>query len=73
MKPRIVRNICRPDAEAIRERVIEWYRSTLVTRPDDKQVARIVLVMQRIHIDDLVGYLLDNDAGFEVLNFQTQY
>ena len=51
-----------------RERVIEWYRSTLVTRPDDKQAARIVVVMQRIHADDLVGYLLEYDAGFEVLN-----
>jgi hypothetical protein len=40
----------------------------LVTRPDDKLAARIVLVMQRIHVDDLVGHLLDNDAGFEVLN-----
>jgi len=55
-------------SEATRQRVIEWYRSTLVTRPDDKQAARIVLVMQRIHVDDLVGYLLENDAGFEVLN-----
>jgi predicted phage terminase large subunit-like protein len=24
--------------------------------------------MQRIHVDDLVGYLLDSDAGFEVLS-----
>jgi predicted phage terminase large subunit-like protein len=51
-----------------RERVIEWYRSTLVTRPDDKQAARVMVVMQRIHVDDLVGYLLDSDAGFEVLS-----
>jgi hypothetical protein len=42
-------------SEVNRERVIEWYRSTLVTRPDDKQAARILLVMQRIHVDDLVG------------------
>src|SRR5216684_1605877 len=55
-------------SEVSRERVIEWYRSTLVTRPDDKQAARIMVVMQRIHVDDLVGYLLANDAGFEVLN-----
>jgi hypothetical protein len=47
------------ESEATRERVIEWYRSTLVTRPDDKLAARIVLVMQRIHIDDLVGYIID--------------
>src|SRR6478736_3730574 len=51
-----------------RNRVIEWYRSTLVTRPDDKQAARILLVMQRIHVDDLVGYLLESDAGFDALN-----
>jgi predicted phage terminase large subunit-like protein len=55
-------------SQVSRERVIEWYRSTLVTRPDDKQAARIMVVMQRIHVDDLVGYLLDNEAGFEVLN-----
>jgi predicted phage terminase large subunit-like protein len=56
------------DSEATRQRVIEWYRSTLVTRPDDKLAARIVLVMQRIHVDDLVGYVLESDASFEILN-----
>ena len=55
-------------SEVSRERVIEWYRSTLVTRPDDKQAARVMVVMQRIHVDDLVGYLLENEAGFEVLS-----
>src|SRR6266403_1527452 len=55
-------------SDVTREGVIEWYRSTLVTRPDDKQVARIIVVMQRIHVDDLVGYLLESDAGFEVLS-----
>src|SRR5882757_1175666 len=55
-------------SEVTRERVIEWYRSTLVTRPDDKQAARIMVVMQRIHVEDLVGYLMENEAGFEVLN-----
>jgi predicted phage terminase large subunit-like protein len=55
-------------SQVSRERVIEWYRSTLVTRPDDKQAARVMVVMQRIHVDDLVGYLLENEAGFEVLS-----
>lgn len=55
-------------SEVSRERVIEWYRNTLVTRPDDKQAARIIVVMQRIHVEDLVGYLLENEAGFEVLS-----
>jgi predicted phage terminase large subunit-like protein len=55
-------------SQVSRERVIEWYRSTLVTRPDDKQAARVMVVMQRIHVEDLVGYLLENEAGFEVLS-----
>jgi hypothetical protein len=53
-------------SEAIRSRSIEWYQSTLVTRPDDKIAARIVLVMQRVHQDDLAGYL-EEQGGFEVL------
>jgi predicted phage terminase large subunit-like protein len=56
------------ESEVTRERVIEWYRSTLATRADDKQISRMVVVMQRIHVDDLVGYLLESDAGFEVLS-----
>jgi predicted phage terminase large subunit-like protein len=55
-------------SEVSRQRVIEWYRSTLVTRPDDKQAARIIVVMQRIHVEDLAGYLQENGAGFEVLS-----
>jgi predicted phage terminase large subunit-like protein len=54
-------------SESARARSIEWYRSTLVTRPDDKKAARIVVVMQRVHEEDLVGYLLEQ-GGFEVLN-----
>ena len=54
-------------SEAARTRSIEWYRSTLVTRPDDKRAARIVVVMQRVHEEDLVGYLLEQ-GGFDILN-----
>jgi predicted phage terminase large subunit-like protein len=54
-------------SEAVRSRVIEWYRSTLLSRGDDKITTRIVVVMQRVHEEDLVGYLLEQ-GGFEILN-----
>ena len=54
-------------SEAVRHRVLEWYRSTLLSRGDDKKNTRIVVVMQRVHQDDLVGYLMEA-GGFEVLN-----
>ena len=40
-------------SDAVRERVIEWYRSTLLSRGDDKSETRIVVVMQRVHQNDL--------------------
>src|SRR4029077_20804949 len=54
-------------SEAVRARVIEWYRSTLLSRGDDKTRTRIVVVMQRVHQDDLVGHLQEQ-GGFDVLN-----
>ena len=54
-------------SETVRTRAIEWYRSTLLSRADDKKAARIVLVMQRVHQADLAGYLQEQ-GGFEVLN-----
>jgi predicted phage terminase large subunit-like protein len=54
-------------SEATRLRVIEWYRSSLLSRGDDKQEMRIVLVMQRVHQNDLAGYLQEQ-GGFEMLN-----
>ena len=54
-------------SEAVRARVIEWYRSTLLSRGDDKINTRIVVVMQRVHENDLAGYLREQ-GGFEVLN-----
>src|SRR2546430_11865462 len=53
----------RPDLISGRDR----YRSTLLSRGDDKTAMRIVVVMQRVHDMDLVGYLLEQ-GGFDVLN-----
>jgi predicted phage terminase large subunit-like protein len=54
-------------SEAVRKRTVEWFRHTLLSRPDDKQIARILLVMQRVHLDDLAGYL-EEQGGFDILN-----
>jgi predicted phage terminase large subunit-like protein len=46
-------------SEAERRRVWEFYIGTLCTRLDDKRNGAIVIVMQRLHADDLVGRILD--------------
>ncbi|MCP3472117.1 phage terminase large subunit [Bradyrhizobium sp. CCGUVB1N3] len=45
-------------SELARKRVSDWYGGTLVSRLNDKENGPIVLVMQRLHEDDLAGHLL---------------
>ena len=42
-----------------RRRVNEWIGSTLVSRLNDKKRGAILVVMQRLHEDDLAGHLLE--------------
>jgi len=50
-----------------REQLHQWYPNTLLPRLDNKSTDAIILVMQRLHQDDLAGYLLRQE-GWEVLN-----
>ena len=45
-------------SDARRERVNDWYYQTFLSRLDDPRNAAIVLVMQRLHENDLAGTLL---------------
>ena len=54
-------------SEAVRESTKQWYANTLLSRLDDKTEDAIVVVMQRLHLDDLVGHLLEQ-GGWRHLN-----
>lgn len=55
-------------SETRRAAVSAWYDSTLSSRLDSKTQDAIVLIMQRLHVDDLVGHLLDKDESWTHLN-----
>jgi len=42
-----------------RENVINWYRSTLLSRLNDPANSAIILIQQRVHEADLAGFLLE--------------
>jgi predicted phage terminase large subunit-like protein len=46
---------------ATRSAVNEWFDRTLYSRLDDKRRDVIILVMQRLHLEDLAGYLLQKE------------
>jgi predicted phage terminase large subunit-like protein len=55
-------------SETRRNAVNEWYDNTLLTRLNNKQTGVIIIVMQRLHQDDLVGHGMAQE-DWEVLSF----
>jgi predicted phage terminase large subunit-like protein len=55
-------------SEAQRKAANQWYDHTLYSRLNDKRHGAIVIVMQRLHEDDLVGHVLAQEP-WEVLSF----
>jgi len=55
-------------SDSKRESVNEWFYNTFLSRLDDIRIGAIILVMQRLHIDDLTGKLLRGSKEWTVLN-----
>ncbi|MGO4386811.1 phage terminase large subunit [Microvirga sp. 2YAF29] len=54
-------------SESRREGVNQWYANTLLSRLDDKINGAIVIVMQRVHMDDLVGFVTRQSDEWTIL------
>jgi predicted phage terminase large subunit-like protein len=55
-------------SEAQRNSANEWFDHTLYSRLNDKRHGAIVIIMQRLHEDDLVGHVLGQE-DWEVVRF----
>ena len=55
-------------SEAKRTGANEWYSNTLLSRLNSKEAGVIIIVMQRLHQDDLVGHAM-HQQDWEVLSF----
>lgn len=67
----ILDDVLKPDealSETRRNATNAWYDNSLVSRLNDKANGSIILVMQRLHEDDLVGHVF-RQGGWELLAF----
>lgn len=51
-------NACYAHSPKRRQAVIDWFEQSLMSRLDDKENGAIILVMQRLHPEDLTGHLM---------------
>lgn len=55
-------------SETRRTAANQWFTNTLLSRLDKKRTGAIVIVMQRVHMDDLTGFVLSKSDEWEVLS-----
>jgi hypothetical protein len=55
-------------SETLRNGVTQWFSNTLRSRLDNKETGVIIVVMQRVHLLDLTGYLTENSDEWNVLS-----
>ena len=53
-------------SESARQAVREWFQTTLLSRLDNPKTDAIIIVSQRLHVDDLIG-LAKEQGGWTVL------
>jgi predicted phage terminase large subunit-like protein len=67
----IIDDPLKPDealSETQRNAANDWYDHTLYSRLNDKKTGCIILIMQRLHEDDLVGHVM-SQGNWKVLRF----
>jgi predicted phage terminase large subunit-like protein len=55
-------------SETLRNKVNSWFAGTLRSRLNSQEKGAIIIVMQRLHADDLVAHVQENDK-WDVLSF----
>jgi predicted phage terminase large subunit-like protein len=55
-------------SQSRRDTLNQWVSNTLMSRLDNKETGAIIVVMQRVHMDDLPGFLMTERKGWEVLS-----
>ena len=51
-----------------RDTLNQWITNTLMSRLDNKETGAIIVVTQRVHMDDLSGFLMSGSSNWEVLS-----
>jgi predicted phage terminase large subunit-like protein len=65
-------NVKEADSDVIRAATLTWWDETMSTRLNDPATGAKVIVMQRVHEDDLAGHVLEQ-GGYEHLCLPAEY
>ena len=61
------------DSEITLKASIEWWKGTMATRANDPATGAAIIVHQRLNVNDLTGYVLAEEEGWEHLVLPFRY
>ncbi len=66
-------NIKEGESEAVRSETVRWVREGMSNRLNDMQLGVIVVIMQRVHEEDVSGALISDELGYVHLMIPMEY
>ncbi len=66
-------NVKDGESEAVRDNTIEWFKETVTTRVNDPEKSAIVVIMQRVHGQDVSGEILAEEMGYHHLMLPMEF
>lgn len=57
----------------LRSKAIDWFEQTFTSRLNDKKNGAIIIVMQRLHTEDLTNYLINKNSDWKLLKIPAQF
>jgi predicted phage terminase large subunit-like protein len=65
-------NVREAESDTVRQGVLDWWDQVMSTRLNDPKTGAMVIVMQRVHENDLAGHVLQQ-GGYEQLKLPAEY
>lgn len=66
-------NAMEAESDQVRQSTIEWWDTAMSTRLNDPKTGAYVVIMQRLHEEDLTGHILAKQHGWEHLMIPMRY
>lgn len=66
-------NVSDGESDLIRRETVRWFRESMSNRLNDMQQDAIVIIMQRVHDEDVCGTILDDGLPYEFLVIPMEY
>lgn len=66
-------NVKEGESELVRAATLQWFTEVVPTRVNDPERSAIVVIMQRVHQDDISGYIIAKELGYEHLILPMEY